>query len=57
MELFVQDMDVTTICCDNQSCINLFANPVFHDKRKHIDIQYHFIHDYVQKGVVRLEYV
>jgi len=32
-------------------------NPVFHDKSKHIDIWYHYIHDMVQRGVVKLKYV
>ena len=32
-------------------------NPIFHDKMKHIEIQYHYIHDMVQKGVVELQYV
>ena len=42
---------------DNQSCINLTENPLFHDRSKHIDIRYHFIRDYVQKGAVKLEYI
>ena len=33
------------------------VNPVFHDKSKHIEIQYHFIHDMVQKGVIELQYI
>ena len=30
---------------------------MFHDRSKHIDIIYHFIRDYVQKGAVKLEYI
>jgi hypothetical protein len=37
----------TLIYCDNQSCIKLSENLVFHDKSKHIEIRYHFIRDYV----------
>ena len=33
------------------------VNPVFHDKSKHIEIRYHFIHDMVQKGAVELQYI
>ena len=33
------------------------VNPVFHDKSKHIEIRYHFIHDMVQKGAVELKYI
>jgi hypothetical protein len=32
-------------------------NRVFHDKMKHIEIWYHYIHDMVQKGLVKLQYV
>ena len=45
------------IHCDNQSCIKLTENLVFHDKSKHIGIKYLFIRDWVQKRVVKLEYV
>ena len=45
------------IYCNNQSCIQLSENPVFHDRSKHIEIRYHFIRDYVQRGVVELQYV
>jgi len=45
------------IYCDNQSCIKLTENSVFHDRSKHIGIKYHFIGDYVQKGAVKLEYI
>jgi hypothetical protein len=45
------------ILCDNQSCINLTKNLVFHDKSNHIDIQYHYISDMVQRGASNLQYV
>ena len=51
------EIDFIDILCDNQSCIKMTENPVFHDKQKHIDIKYHFIWDMVQKGVVKLKYV
>ena len=36
------------IHCGNQSCIKLSINLVFHDRSKHIDIQYHHLKDCVQ---------
>lgn len=45
------------IHCDNQSCVKLSENPIFHDRSKHIEIRYHFIRDMVQKGAVRLQYI
>ena len=41
--LFGQKVETTVIHYDNQSCIKLSENPVFHDRSKHIDIIYHFI--------------
>ena len=52
--LFLQD--ATCIHCDNQICVKLSKNPVFHDKSKHIEIKYHYIRDKVQKVVVKLQY-
>jgi hypothetical protein len=41
--IFSVHMRPTMIYYDNQSCIKLFENPVFHDMSKHIEIRYHFI--------------
>ena len=49
MSLSGQEMNSNVIFFDNQSCIKLFENPVFHDKSKNIDIWYHFICNYVLK--------
>ena len=55
--LFDLQMDATCIHCDNQSCVKLSENPMFHDKSKHIEIKYHYIRDMVQRGVVKVQYV
>eukprot|EP00253_Pinus_taeda_P033244 PITA_33244 len=54
--LFGSHLDPTVIYCDNQSCIKLSANPVFHDRSKHIDIRYHHIRDCVQRRIMLLSY-
>src|SRR5882757_3786446 len=56
-DLFDPQMDATCIHCDNQSCMKLSENPVFHDKSKHIEIRYHYIRDVVQRGAVKIQYV
>jgi hypothetical protein len=45
--LFGQELQSTMIHYDNQSCIKLLKNPVFHNRSKHIEIRYHFIKDRV----------
>jgi hypothetical protein len=41
--LFGDRLETTMIHCDNQSCMKLTENPVFHDRSKHIDMRYHYI--------------
>ena len=55
--LFCQRMDPTVIYYDNQSCIKLSENPVFHDRSKHIDIWYHHLQGCVVKRIMLLLYV
>jgi hypothetical protein len=42
---------------DNKSTISLCKNPVLHDRSKHIDLRYHLIRDYVEKGMVAPEFI
>jgi hypothetical protein len=42
------------IDCDSQSEIFLAKNLTYHSKKKHIDIQYHFVRDMVEEKKVLL---
>jgi hypothetical protein len=55
--LFGSHLDPTVIYCDNQSCIKLSINLVFHDRSKHIDIRYHHLRDCVQRKIMLLQYI
>jgi hypothetical protein len=55
--LFDLEMRAIVILCDNQSCIKMIENLVFHDRSKHIEIRYHFIRDMVQRGALKLQYI
>ena len=55
--LFDLQLEVTWIYCDNQSCIKLSKNLMFHEKYKHIEIKYPYIRDMVEKGVMELLYI
>ena len=43
--------------CDIQSAIVLEKNPAYHSKTKHIDVQYHFVKEMMEKNKVLLEKV
>ncbi|GKE23986.1 ribonuclease H-like domain-containing protein, partial [Tanacetum coccineum] len=47
----------TLVYCDNVSAMYMSANPVQHQRTKHIEIDIHFVHDFVVKGHVRVLHV
>jgi hypothetical protein len=56
-DLFDLEMKATMILCNNQSCIKMTENSVFHDMSKHIEIRYHYIRDMVHRGALKLQYI
>jgi hypothetical protein len=46
----------TVLNCDNQSCIAIAKNPVFHARTKHIEIQYHFVREMIVSEEVEIIY-
>jgi hypothetical protein len=55
--IFDLELEPTLIHCENQSCMKLTENHVFHDRSKHIEIKYHYIWDIVERRVVELQYI
>ena len=55
--LFEKSLGPTMINCDNQSCIKMFGDLVFHSRTKHINNKFHFNRNLLQDGIVNLEYV
>ncbi|GKC82032.1 retrovirus-related pol polyprotein from transposon TNT 1-94, partial [Tanacetum coccineum] len=49
--------DKVPIYCDSKSAIEISCNPVQHTRTKHIDVRYHVIKDYVEKGTIELYFI
>ena len=42
--------------CDNQTVIFIANNLTFHERTKYIEIDYHYVHDIVMRGIITTLY-
>ena len=56
-DLFDTSLEPVVIHCDNQSCIKISENPVFHDRSKHMEMRYHYLRNMVQRRAISLWYI
>ena len=52
-----QNQNPLTIFCDNQGAMALVKDNKYHARTKHIDLRYHFIHEAVEDGKIKVEYL
>ena len=49
--------NIIPIYCDNIAAICLSKNPILHSIAKHVEIKHYFIKDYVQKGILDIQFI
>ncbi|GJS20367.1 ribonuclease H-like domain-containing protein [Tanacetum coccineum] len=57
LELHTPLFTATLVYCDNVSAVYLSTNPVQHQRTKHIEIDIHFVREYVASGQVHVLHV
>lgn len=56
-ELGIRSPPAAKLWCDNIGAKYLSANPVFHARTKHIEIDYHFVRERVFNKLLEIEYI
>jgi hypothetical protein len=56
-ELGVKQGQAPTLWCDNLGATFLTANPVFHARTKHIEIDFHFVREKVANGELQVQFI
>jgi hypothetical protein len=57
LEIGIQAPRKAKLWCDNMGAKYLSANPVFHARTKHIEVDYHFVRERVARRLLDIEHV
>ena len=56
-DLGLTTLHPTSIKCDNKAILSIVANPIHHERIKHVDMDCYFIREKQATGVIKTEYM
>lgn len=51
-DMGLSNLPATVLKCDNQAALAIAANPVLHERTKHVEIDCHFVRDKIAAGEI-----
>jgi hypothetical protein len=56
-ELGISQARLVCLWCDNVGTTYLMANTVFHARMKHVEVDYHFVHEWVANKLLEIHFI
>ena len=56
-ELGISQAQVPSLWCDNIGATYLYANPIFHRRTKHVEVDYHFVREQVSTRQLHVRHI
>lgn len=53
-DLHIPCPKLPVLYCDNRSALHIVSNSVFHERPKHLEIDYHIVREKLQSGILKL---
>ncbi|GJX48135.1 cysteine-rich receptor-like protein kinase 8 [Tanacetum coccineum] len=56
-DLGIKNLEPVDPFCGNQAALYIVANPIFHARTKHIEVDCHYVRDQLKTGIIKPSYV